>query len=152
MATVKTITTAATASSSSKAQTDVIQFNVTDESLPTLVEGEGDTDPVVNVLPGVNVIGFHANAIGEIHVKSISIEKMTSTGVIDVTDAKKMMNIAGGVLSIDGASEIAVYDILGRKVAESRGGESIDLNGKSAGVYVVNAVVNGSRISAKISK
>ncbi len=152
MATVKTITTAATASSSSKAQTDVIQFNVTDESLPTLVEGEGGTDPVVNVLPGVNVIGFHANAIGEIHVKSISIEKMTSTGVIDVTDAKKMMNIAGGVLSIDGASEIAVYDILGRKVAESRGGESIDLNGKSAGVYVVNAVVNGSRISAKISK
>lgn len=155
MQTVKTITTAASASTSSLAQTDVLEFNVTNEEQPALVEGEdGESaaNTVVNVTPGVKVIGFHANAIGEIHVKSISIEKKISTGVSDVTDGHLAMSVAGGVLSVDGASQITVFDMLGRKVAESRDGSAINLDGKAAGVYVVSAVVRGNRISAKISK
>ena len=98
------------------------------------------------------MIGFHANNIGEIHVKSIKVEKKTVTGIVDVADAKRAMSVAGGVLTVEGASEVAVYDIVGRKVAESRNGEAINLNGQPAGVYVVTATVNGARISAKISK
>lgn len=154
MTTLKTITTAATASTSSLAQTDCLQLNVTDEVQPALVAGEDGINPdtVVTVTPGVKVIGFHANAIGEIHVKSISIEKMPTTGITDVTDAKTTLSVAGGVLSVDGASEITVFDMLGRKVAESRDGSAINLEGKAAGVYVVSAMVRGNRISAKISK
>lgn len=152
MTTVKTLTTAATASTSSKTQTDYVEFNVTSEDAPALAEGEENADTVVVVTPGVKVIGFHANNIGEIHVKSIKVEKKTVTGIVDVADAKKAMSVAGGVLSVADASEVTVYDIVGRKVAESRNGEAINLNGKPAGVYVVNAVVNGARISAKISK
>ncbi len=154
METVKTITTAATAATSATAQTDCVQINVSTESQPTTQSDEegGDADKVVTVAPGVKVIGFHANNIGEIHVKSIVVEKMPTTGIVDVTDAKTAMSVSGGVLRVEGASEVAVYDILGRKVAESHNGEAIDLGAKSAGVYVVNAVVNGSRVSAKISK
>lgn len=154
MVTVKSITTAATASTGSSAQTDCMQFNVSDEAQPTtLAEGEGgESSPFINVLPGVNVIGFHANGIGEIHVKSISIEKMTSTGITDLTNSKVAMSVEGGVLSVDGASQIVVFDMLGRKVAESTTGEGINLSGKASGVYVVSAVVNGSQITAKIAK
>ena len=151
MQTVKTITTAATAATSSSAQTDCILLNVTSETQPT-TQSEEEGGAAVNVTPGVTVIGFHANSIGEIHVKSIVVEKVPTTGIVDVTDAKTVMSVSGGVLRVDGASEIAVYDILGRKVAESHDGEAIDLSGKSAGVYVVSATVNGTRVSAKVSK
>ncbi|MGM9868397.1 MAG: choice-of-anchor J domain-containing protein [Sodaliphilus sp.] len=155
MVTVKTITTAASASTGSSAQTDCLQFIVSDEAQPTsLAEGEGGEEPatIVRVTPGVNVIGFHANAIGEIHVKSITIEKMTATGITDLTNSKLAMSVEGGMLCVDGASRIMVFDMLGRKVAESTSGEAINLSGKASGVYVVSAVVNGSQITAKISK
>lgn len=152
MTAVKTLTTAATASTSNNAQTDYVEFNVTSVEAAPLADGNENTDTVVTVTPGVKVIGFHANNIGEIHVKSIKVEKKTVTGIVDVADAKRAMSVAGGVLTVEGASEVAVYDIVGRKVAESRNGEAINLNGQPAGVYVVTATVNGARISAKISK
>ena len=156
MVTVRTITTSASASAESSVQTDRLQFIVSNEVQPALpAENEGgEEDPaaIVKVAPGANVIGLHANAIGEIHVKSISIEKMKFDGITDITNSKLAMRVEDGILSVDGASQIAVFDMLGHKVAESTHGEAVNLRGKASGLYVVRAVVNGSLIVDKISK
>lgn len=92
----------------------------------------------------------------------LMVEKAKQSGIDDIVAEGGKMNVSvnGGVLTVESAllasgAEVAVYDMLGRKVASATaaaGAANVELNlDAAAGVYVVAVNGKGGSESAKIA-
>lgn len=95
-------------------------------------------------------------------VPYLMVETGKQTGIADIAAEGGKMNVSvnGGVLTVESAllasgAEVAVYDMLGRKVASTTaaaGAANVELNlDAAAGVYVVAVNGKGGSESAKIA-
>ena len=69
-----------------------------------------------------------------------------------VASAAGKLSYANGVISLDGAANISVTDMGGRKVAEAKNATSLSLGQLPGGVYVVAVECGGKLSMAKIRK
>lgn len=68
------------------------------------------------------------------------------------TPENAYIRINGGILSVGGeASSIDVFDMLGKRVMQSRG-DNVNVSGLKDGIYIVSAVVGGNNVRAKVIK
>lgn len=107
-----------------------------------------DASDVTDYTQSIAVAFVFDTLAGEI-VNAAQSDIKNGLTVKAINDKKTTYSINSGILSIENAADVNVYDMYGRKVLSKNASTSLDLNSLSEGIYVIDMNSNGNHSTIK---
>lgn len=117
-------------------------------SAPTPTAANAVNKPTV--APGNVAVGLHLSEIGNMRVKSVTVEQNGMTGIETVFGSTSLMKYSGGVLAVSPeASSVTIVSLDGRVIYQGKPSGSLEM---PRGTYIVKATSAGRSETMKIMR